>query len=253
MSSNAPWKFRRRQGWCSGCERPFAEGERHFSALVVQAGELLRVDACESCWQDRGLALANAAAHVAEDQAHEVRGETAGTAAPHDPPNADRSHEDAHEVAHEQAQAHASDELFWWATRHQPGKRTTLALDLEALEALFLRLHEREETAIRELNFVLALLLMRKRRLKLERVERKGAGEAMVFRRPRREELYRVSVFDFDAEKMEELRTRLAEVLEGAADDEDPTVAARTGDSVESTAAGSAEDAEVSVELGSEG
>lgn len=63
---------------------------------------------------------------------------------------------------------------------------------------------------------MLCLVLMRKRRLKIERVERDADGEALIVSRPRRSELYRVAVFDFSPEKIDELRSRLQEVFEGA-------------------------------------
>jgi hypothetical protein len=57
---------------------------------------------------------------------------------------------------------------------------------------------------------------MRKRRLKIERVERDADGEALIVTRPRRNEVYRVAVFDFSPETIDELRTRLQEVFEGS-------------------------------------
>ena len=114
--------------------------------------------------------------------------------------------------------------LFWWRTRHSLQKRTGLALDLEALEALFVRLEDRKEIALLELRYVIALILMRKRRIKIERIERDGERERLVVSRPRREGLYSVEVFDFDGPKIEELRRRLQEVLEGA-EGEAPPVA----------------------------
>lgn len=107
-------------------------------------------------------------------------------------------------------------ELFFWFTRHRAEKRRTLQLDLGSLEALFLKLEDRTETAARELRFVLCLLLMRKRRLKLERVVRDEDGEAMLVRRPRRKETSRVYVFDFTPERLAELKGELQEVFEGA-------------------------------------
>ena len=106
-------------------------------------------------------------------------------------------------------------ELFWWTTRHQPDKKATLALDLESLERLFLKLEGRTEQQICELRYVLSLLLMRKRRLKLERVVREGDREEMICSRPKREERYHVAVYDFSPDRIDELRTQLAEVFEG--------------------------------------
>lgn len=161
----AEWKIRRRQGSCSACERPFEEGERHLSALILTSEELVREDQCLSCWEARD--------------------------------------------------ASDSDALIWWATRHQVDKKRTLALDLESLERVFLQLDGREEQPIRELRYVLCLLLMRKRRLKLERVQRGEDCETLLVRRPKREERHEVEVFDFSPERIDELRGRLAEVFEG--------------------------------------
>jgi hypothetical protein len=104
--------------------------------------------------------------------------------------------------------------LFWWRTRHEAGRKQGLALNLEAIEALFLGLEGRGETRLRELRYVLCLLLMRKRRLKIERILRDEEGEAMLVRRPRRQESLRVFVFDFDAARMGELREELRRVFD---------------------------------------
>jgi hypothetical protein len=107
------------------------------------------------------------------------------------------------------------DELVHWFTRHREGKRG-LQLDLGTLEHLFVRLEERAEPRVRELRYVLALLLLRKRRLKLDRILRDTGGEAMLVHRPRRKESFRVFVFDFAPERLQELRGDLMHLLEGA-------------------------------------
>lgn len=104
--------------------------------------------------------------------------------------------------------------LFWWRTSHEAGRKQGLALNLEAIEALFLGLEGRSEPRLRELRYVLCLLLMRKRRLKIERILRDEEGEAMIVRRPRRQEALRVFVFDFDAARMGELREELRRVFD---------------------------------------
>ena len=112
--------------------------------------------------------------------------------------------------------------IFWWRTRHSVGRKRGLQLDLDALEALFRSLEGRAERGVRELRYVLCLLLMRKRRLKVLAVERGEEGESFVVRRPRREERMRVFVFDFTPERMGELRAELSAILEGLEDPEDP-------------------------------
>ena len=110
----------------------------------------------------------------------------------------------------------AREDLFYWFTRTRAGRRRGLEFDLPTLEQLFLRLEGRSEKRIRELRYVLCLILMRKRRLKLQRVERGEEGEALILRRPRRDETWRVFVFDFSAERLEGLHQELLQVFEGA-------------------------------------
>lgn len=106
-------------------------------------------------------------------------------------------------------------ELFYWFTRQSEAKRA-LALDLVLLEQLFVGLEGRAEKHVRELRYLIALLLMRKRRVKLVRVARGDDGESMIVRRPRRQEALEVFVFDFDAARMDELRGELARLFDGA-------------------------------------
>jgi hypothetical protein len=114
------------------------------------------------------------------------------------------------------ARRESSADLFFWYTRHVVGKRA-LELDLATLEALFLRLEGRAEARIRELRYVLCLLLMRKRRLRLDRVVRgESDGEAMILHRPRRKEALKVHVFDFSPDRLEVLKSDLLGLLEGA-------------------------------------
>jgi hypothetical protein len=106
--------------------------------------------------------------------------------------------------------------LFWWFTRHWASRKKTVQLDLGSLERLFMELDGREEDKLRELRYLLCLLLMRKRKLKLQKVKRSAAGEQLILRRPRRTEELSVWVYDFTPDRMEELRSRLQEVLDGA-------------------------------------
>ncbi|MFN0007375.1 MAG: hypothetical protein ACKVXR_05655 [Planctomycetota bacterium] len=105
-------------------------------------------------------------------------------------------------------------EIFFWYTR-MCAERRGLRLDLPMLEALFHRLEGRTEEGMIELRYVLCLLLMRKKRLKLVRITRDPA-ETMSVRRPRRDELLPVLVRDLTAERIEELRGELAEIFDGA-------------------------------------
>ena len=107
-------------------------------------------------------------------------------------------------------------EPIWWRTRRRAASKRGLAVDFEAIEALFLALEGRTDERLCELRYLLSLLLMRKRRLKLVRVLRREGGEAMVVRRPRRQEEHEVLVFDLTPERMEALRRELERIVEGA-------------------------------------
>ncbi len=180
------WKFTKRGLECALCQRAFAEGEPHVSSLAVEGEAIARIDACLACWKRRDVQAAGRSSEPLRAGAQ--------------PPAPLQG-------------AHSSD-LFWWRTRHSSDKPRGLALNLEALEALFFSLGSRTETTLRELRYVLCLILMRKRRLKIERVGRTERGEVLVVSRPRKQELHEVDVFDFSPEKIDELRGRLQEVFE---------------------------------------
>ena len=105
-------------------------------------------------------------------------------------------------------------EIFFWYTRRSDERRG-LRLDLPMLEQLFHRLEGRGEERMVELRYVLCLLLMRKKHLKLVRITRDPA-QAMIVRRPRRDESIQVLVRDLKAERIDELRIELAEIFDGA-------------------------------------
>jgi hypothetical protein len=105
-------------------------------------------------------------------------------------------------------------EIFWRTRRRD--ERRGLVVDFEAVEGLFLALEARQEERLRELRYLLCLLLMRKRRVKLVRVARRPDGEVMIVRRPRRPEELQVQVFDLAPERAAALRADLEGLFEGA-------------------------------------
>jgi len=106
--------------------------------------------------------------------------------------------------------------LLFWRTRHLEDRRARFAVDFEAIEELFLALEGRREGRQPELRYLLSLLLLRKRRLKLVGVRRHAEGEVLCLRRPRRQEEFEVQVFELDSERAQALRAELARVFEGA-------------------------------------
>jgi len=115
-----------------------------------------------------------------------------------------------------EAPSEEAQETVYWRTRHSPDRRARFAVDFEAIEELFLALEGRARGRLAELRYLLALLLMRKKRLKLIGVRRSSEGETLRLRRPRRTEELEVAVFDLDAERSASLKAELARVFEGA-------------------------------------
>ena len=110
----------------------------------------------------------------------------------------------------------ADEPLFYWVTRHEVERKKTVQLDMESLDRLFVQLEGRGEREVRELRYVLCLLLMRKRRVKVERVVRKDGEESFLVKRPREDTRYTVYVYDFEPEQLEHLRAQLQAVFDGA-------------------------------------
>ena len=206
----ADWKIARKGGACHACERSFEEGEAHLSLLFLRADEPLREDLCQSCFEARS-------------EEREAVSVGPSDAAPQPEEDLD---------------------LWWWRTRYRGEKRRGLALNVEAIEGLFLALEQRaaqaEGTTLSELRYILCLILMRKRRLKIVRILRDRGGEAMTVRRPRRKESLRVAVHDFTPERTEELRTKLVRLFDG--DEADLAELAREREDGRAPVDGSGED-----------
>jgi hypothetical protein len=110
--------------------------------------------------------------------------------------------------------------LVWWRARRRVERKGALSVDLEGLEQAFHLLADRNKTRPAELRYLIALLLLRKRRLFLVRAVVREGAELLLVRRPRRTEELPVQVFEFSPERMEELRGELARLFEGAGLDE---------------------------------
>ncbi len=211
------WKISGRQAACSICSHHFEDGERHHS-MVTFAEELVqRGDFCQPCWDGNETPEQVAEAQVkaqAEVEAPEAPAEpTASEAAP----DSDTDHKISIVEPHR----------FWWTTHHQAKPQKTLQMDMDALQRLFLELEGREETKLRELRYVLCLLLMRKKRVKLERILRDDGGESFIVRRPKLDARHTVEVFDFTPDRMAEVREHLQAIFDGVDDDEALAQAAR--------------------------
>jgi hypothetical protein len=105
--------------------------------------------------------------------------------------------------------------LFWWRAKHTLEKARRPTLNVEAVEGLFQHLAksaeniEGAEPELLELRYLLALLLVRKRKLRIVRFDKQGAREFVEVRRPRAKTSERVWVMDFSPERLTELGARL--------------------------------------------
>ena len=181
----ALWKFTRRSPTCVACGHEFADGEVHYSRLQVHPEELLREDLCRACWQAQ------------QTESSEADGAAAS------------------EDASEDAAPDSGNTLLWWRATRRIVETKRMQVDMDGLERVFLLLEGREEEHLEELRYLLCLLLVRKRRLMLGRALVQGDREYLVVRRPRRQEELKVRVFDFQPERMEELRDDLERLFEG--------------------------------------
>jgi hypothetical protein len=222
----AQWKVERRGGGCAACEKVFTQGETIQSMLEVGGEGLLRQDFCLPCWK----------AGAAGEGLTSV-----GQASGKDGPGPDVEQEGA---ALKEGETSAHDR-FWWSSRHQEVAEKSVRMDMEVLEQLFDALSPRKEIRLLEIRYVVCLLMLRKRRLKVTRVVREQGSEAFLVKKPRRDELYRVEVYDFTPERMETLRHELQALLDGAGTDEDPQLQLDLAPSFEEADDGASVEAEI--------
>jgi hypothetical protein len=106
----------------------------------------------------------------------------------------------------------ASD-LVWWRTRHLD-TRTGLKLDIDAILTLFHRLEEIASATAGDLRFLLALLLVRHRRLRLIGVRVRGKREFLQLRKVRTKNTFEAEVRELAPERREKLTKALAELMD---------------------------------------
>jgi hypothetical protein len=102
----------------------------------------------------------------------------------------------------------------WWKAR-TPGvdsSKPKLAPQ-DVLLNLFTELDDRPDEA--EFRYVLGLLLIRRRIVKLEETRRDGEGEVLVLECPRRDEQYQLRVAAPAPERTDALQQRMIELLYG--------------------------------------
>ncbi len=106
-----------------------------------------------------------------------------------------------------------ADDLVWWRTSHQDA-RGGLRLDYDLILALLGQLEADSRPERLDLRFLLALLLVRHRKLRLVGVRQRGAREFLHLRKVRSQATLDVEV----RELAEERRQQLTQVLSGLLD-----------------------------------
>lgn len=104
----------------------------------------------------------------------------------------------------------------WWRThRKAPPERKTHAFDREAIYAFFSRLEDDSQTDRRQFRFVLALLLWRKKVLKLADTTVSSDGEVWNYTAVHDGKVYAVVRPQLDEQQMESLSEQLESLLAG--------------------------------------
>ena len=106
------------------------------------------------------------------------------------------------------------DAIAWWKAAVPRGDASKPKLaPQDVLLNLFAELAEQPAEA--DFRYVLGLLLIRRRILKLEETRRDAAGEVMVLECPRRNETYELRATTPDPMQTEQLQQRMIELLYG--------------------------------------
>jgi len=112
--------------------------------------------------------------------------------------------------------AHAAGGIFsFWKTAVPPKEqKRRLFADDEVLLDFFFRLESAEEEQKRHFFYLLGLILMRKKILKFEDIERREDQEFLCLRLPREDRVFRVPNPKLTEEQIEALKGQLSEILD---------------------------------------
>ena len=105
---------------------------------------------------------------------------------------------------------------YWKAHIPEKGqeKKNKLKIDTEAFYTFFCSLQNQEKSSNRLFAYLLALILVRKRLLRLEEIEKHSEGEHLIIYDTRKKEELRIEVPEVTAEAMNEAKNRLEEIFE---------------------------------------
>lgn len=109
-------------------------------------------------------------------------------------------------------------DVVWWRTTHRAAGGVGLKADFDVLLAAMETLAKDRREDRRDLAYLLSLLLVRHRKLRLERVETRGGREFMVLRKVRSQQRFTVPSRELDEERRRGLTAVLAELLDPTRD-----------------------------------
>lgn len=113
---------------------------------------------------------------------------------------------------------------IFWKTVHYVSPQKKKQIDFEALREIFLQLCEKKETGREALHYLVTLLLVRKKILKIRELKRTEGQDAMIVGFSRSQETFEIPVPDLDPAKLEALKGELKELF-GESDAESPVAA----------------------------
>lgn len=107
----------------------------------------------------------------------------------------------------------AEQSIFWWRTCHADGAGG-LKLDLDSLLSLLAGMENEKNPAKKDFRFLLALLLVRHRKLRLVTVLKRASCEFLSLRKPRTKQLFEVEVRELHQARREQLSQALAGLMD---------------------------------------
>ncbi len=105
-------------------------------------------------------------------------------------------------------------DFAFWQARKTEGQRARQAVDFNALRELFFRMAEHGTSEYQKLTYLLGLLLIRKRVLRLEQFVTEDGADYLVATTRERTEPLKIVAPELGAEEIEELRGKLRALLE---------------------------------------
>jgi len=105
-------------------------------------------------------------------------------------------------------------DVVWWRTVHRARPGGGLKVDFDMLLAAMEALAGDTRDDRRDLAYLLSLLLVRHRKLRLERVDVRGDQESMVLRKVRSQQRFTVPSRELDDARRRVLTAKLADLLD---------------------------------------